>query len=902
MKIISVCILLIGLCGYGKENSLPRRSWQLEGEATKLYEVPVGNLFKLGSSPLYYLIDQTNKVHRRNCSCNWCQPLKITGSLQCPFVKKNELNKRMVVIDLTVRAFPALAPARTSGFSFNIGFSESVEAIENYRGFDRLIRFSVDAGYGAFFSSIYPVDYSTSMNNFGYIFLYAPFEPLALRIILDTQQGMTLVEFNGIRRNIGTINLETDKKLPVRNLCVFTTGDISKHRIQYLEFSPPTIRQFDSPEEVEKLSKRTLMPYPYHHYLALNKDKNKKEIKDLVRDALSSKNPDYQYAVALRLLYGEQKECDPGSAIKLLLDAAKDNHVLAWYQLGVCYYRGYGVVPDNARALKYLKDSASYMYQPADVLMWFIRWDMANRPTFAAADTVKEYIKIIEKYTKSDLENTNPTSAHKNLPHAQFVINIKVDPKTGEEEEEKIPDDKWSGPEYNIDFMSMISLVENSLYVAPPPKYAQFQNFVVRWIKKDSSKRPAYFIDYAIESGYYPAYAAKARRVHQMIKAGDKFKVVPFGNTVAEQEERIGLFRAGVNAGDTSAVPELLLALARRNKLTASEFTPMLDIQLAHSPLYQLMAFAVKNPDFPGLQEYINRNGYGYTKAAAKLMLQTKSPESEYLTGLICLAPMASPQRLLKMFVRKSEDMAQAFTRIINAAKRNVVPAQYLAGHYCHYENLPPGIGPGQIDARKMLESAAGAGHVKAAYLMAEIELKSQRFDIALKYLSKPCEAEYAPAFYLQGVIYQKMGRKEKESKQAFQKAAELGDHRGYRELALYSERSAIGGYKSVVPKSSQLSAQDNKYWFEFIQADLKYRTYDTQDPYYPNIYAEFDKWECVINPGGEGETSREQAELRLQGLPTSNAEKRSDRYLRINQDKPKSKVKGFNKDEILLK
>jgi hypothetical protein len=117
---------------------------------------------------------------------------------------------------------------------------------------------------------------------------------------------------------------------------------------------------------------------------------------------------------------------------------------------------------------------------------------------------------------------------------------------------------------------------------------------------------------------------------------------------------------------------------------------------------------------------------------------------------------------------------------------------------------------------------------------MAELEHRNNgNAQNALNRLEKVCTANYAPAFYLKGEILQKSDRKQ-EADQAFHKAAELGDHRGLQMLALSSRNN---------PKLEQ------KLWHEYIQADLRSRTLDRYDPYFPQLYRDLYKWKRIDPP-----------------------------------------------------
>ena len=60
-------------------------------------------------------------------------------------------------------------------------------------------------------------------------------------------------------------------------------------------------------------------------------------------------------------------------AINMLVKAANKKHILAMYQLGICYYRGFGVEIDFDNACKWLGKAANYNLPDAIVLYAMIQ-------------------------------------------------------------------------------------------------------------------------------------------------------------------------------------------------------------------------------------------------------------------------------------------------------------------------------------------------------------------------------------------------------------------------------------------------------------------------------------------------------------------------------------------------
>lgn len=764
--------------GADSKESVSTGDWELKGGVKRLFETPIGHVYQFEPSPDYHFPSPPVRPHPPNCKCKFCKSPNMEGMLQYSFLKSNKVNKRFVVLDFHIRAYPALEEGKCGDFRFALIRSSSSDMSDNYKDLNGLFDETLFTTPRNGILSFVWIDRK-------YPRIRPDFEPVATRFIFDAKQEKITVENNGFQRIYKHETRERIIPPVIRSIGLITMAGSDKYRRRYLEISPPIIRQYDTREEVDVLKPLLFSTYPYESY-QYTEDKKKQDdsFETLVRNAFKSKNPDFQYAIALKLLYGGPEQCDPAKALELLDRAAKKDHVPAFYQLGICYFRGYGTAPDLKKSLRYMEKALDHEYGSAAALRWFIRWDGAGRPVFATEEFIKDYEKHIAFHP-------------------------------------------WNYDLFHI--CQLLNTAGDSAFLMPVPKTLMTGNRSASlfWINRDSRTEQYRFVDHAIASGYYPAYAAKAMQTAELVRLDDgRFLMADLIGRPDAAARKIQLLQTGIAAGDNSAIPELLRELAKNQKLELKEFTPERDMLFAENALYQFLAFGMKNPGVPGMAEYCREGGF----IAEKALRQSDSPEAKYMLGLLKLIDKEVPKMLMCAIREHVEDVEEGFQLLQDAAGGGIPGAQYLLGYYLWKKDIP--VARYKFSARELMESAMSKGHPKAAFVLASITLENNYPSKALAYLKTPCAAGYAPAFYLQGNILHKMGRRE-EAKQAYAEAAKAGEHRGLRESALYSS-------------GSRKTTANDHLWHDYIQTDLRHRTFDSADPYYPNPYAEFYKWERI--------------------------------------------------------
>ena len=359
---------------------------------------PLGKIYLFPDSEKYTLLHpnflfRNFTAHRKNCDCTMCEYLRQTvdgGVLETklPEKKIKAGKKRFLTVSFKIRLFPALSTKKTCNFSILFYDSEHQITGSSYTRLHGLT--SIHHGQmSPFYSS---TTTSLTLDKFYMEAAFHPsFQPLAIRIIYDMQKGQRKLCIN--QQSLPFAKIEDRTFLPMkmskfaistsyRNTHTRSARRIG-HRMDYLEVSNPIIHLCDTEEELKSLPKMEFHPYPYQNYTLESRKKKLLSEQERFKTLLRHDNPDLQYAYALRYLYGSIKECDPAKGLELLEKAAKKRHVSALYELGVCYFRGYGVEPDFRKAKRYLKDSAEYDYSNADALSWLIDFTAAGKPWFS---------------------------------------------------------------------------------------------------------------------------------------------------------------------------------------------------------------------------------------------------------------------------------------------------------------------------------------------------------------------------------------------------------------------------------------------------------------------------------------------------------------------------------------
>ncbi len=788
--------LLFSLWGKDEEIEVFGGEWIENGGIRKLHDTPLGGVYEFPLSEVWTCLPDSwpggpsrRITHPANCRCSRCEIRRngIKSSLSISFGKKKLKNKRFVVLDFRVRAFPALTNSKTPEYQFQVVRSEATKIDSDYGNISGMVRIRSGRLYTFDTTAVRPANYWVMETDGTY---YKPnFEPHSYRIIFDTRTGKRLtVIVNGYSQ----VYLQPEEPIPgdgpieINSLGIISQsrGGDERYRRRILEFSPPKVYRFDSPKLLESLPELKVAPYPYDSYAIAGSRRGRAlSAEEEARNLKHHKNPDLQYAYALRLLYG--KDPHPARALELLEKAAREDHVLAIYQLGLCYWRGYGMEPDLRKADRYLRTADRYDYLQANVLRSAILWNENNRPKFNEG-----------KSWNGDIAKTLRLSDWHNHAHDLYAF-ISI-----------------------INGLGGYHLVEMS-----PKRYSlSHWNFLLRSVNKDQPDPKAETLrelDSQIRTGYRPACLLKAL----LLRSLD-----------APAEEIMAPLAKGAAEGDAECRVMLLEMKAATGKLDAKEFTPELEMELGDYPMYALLEFAVRNPDVPGVAEFLKfEKDFSRSK---RIWSKPETPESHYLLGLLewtvafpyarMHASVESEPRKPK-FTERNDLGASGFKHLAAAARGGVPGAVYLiARQYClgdypaedAYSDRERAFQAGLT----MMKKAAAAGHLKARFYLLEAETETANRKRLTEMLTENGEFEqlqYAPAALLKAKILEKL-KTSGDAPAAYEQAGNRGMREAWRLLALEAA-------------ARKQEAKANAFWEKYIQADREFREQDRYDFFYPS-------------------------------------------------------------------
>ena len=738
--------------------------WESSSGVKKFADTPLGAVYKFDGCALHTILPTLYPLHKKNCDCSYCRKLEQPspmkgGLLQFNFLKNRQRNSRYVAIDFKIRAFPALDSNKTHDFRFRLVRSAKTKIDSDYDDLNGLMELD-EPPIPKIFQTRYVKSPATLSQGSVYELVpYQPeFGPLSVRVLFDTDSGYVSVYYNGELISHEWSEQPIPEPIEIRTFGIITTnrGSHKRHREEYLEFSNPVVRMASTKEELfREAPPGGFSPYPYASYLGMIK---KEKPERMARRVRQHKNPDLQYAFALRWLYGQDP--DPKEALELLERAAGEKHVLALYQLGICYWRGYGVERDWKKALRYFEESADYTYSPAALLHWIVHWQSEHRSLLMTKDLRREYDECGNR----------------------FLLHLGSN---------------------SVAFPATLSVLS--------PKYLIDPNTVCSTRGRSPETQEQFYIDHMIARGYFPG----------------KYELLKLHFYGFKTPYEISESRAQTWLNDCAVDKMFLLRLfdlARRGKLKREEFTPLRELQYADEPLWHILKTLCGNGEM----------------LKSKLICdlskdhQAVLRKNPWLEGMFLLLRQAViGNGMITDF--DSGLFLRAFEKIKEGEKSAPV-AQYWLGMCYSKGDLPETERRrGELycnqQAVKYFQAAAQGGMRKAEYMLLELEAQEKQVNVDkfLERLEPFCELDYAPAWMLRGRVLRN-GSRHEEAKAAFRKAADLGEHYGLHELALYAE-------------NEQRPGDAKQLWGEYIQADLHCRKYDRFDPYWPDDYEESGKW-----------------------------------------------------------
>lgn len=746
--------------------------WEYNSQVQKIADTPLGILFSIEPTICSNIL-----IHLDGCNCDCCQDNpKLAGLLNFSFLKDKEINRRYVVVEFTIRANPGFENEAIPAMCFGVLRSGKSEVKGYAKDFNGMV--TVWSNRTFLFETSYPdlrgniIQYITDSTGIH----FAPdFEPMHVRIIFDTVNAREIIVYQNRSWSKYT-NLEMpapDGKIDFRSVgLAIPDGKFSRDfRKRYLEISRPVVRQFGTEKEMdETLEPIEFFPYRYEDLLigirAQNSDK-----RSLIRQARMHKNPDVLYALAMSLLYGKGENCDPDTALELLKEAAsKHCHVLAKYELALCYFRGYGVAKNEKTAFSYVEEAMKFRYNKASALYILMRYEQLNRPIFIS-DAFRDDLK---KKIFNDLSNDHDLT----MMSDRFKLGT-------------------SG-----------AMVDTSPKILSP-----LDNYFN--LSKTDDDNPYAFFEFCIAQGYYPANLQLAIRR----EFDNQHKIKSCEPATVTQ-----LLDKGAYQGDSDAAIVRLFFRARANQLTEDDFSQEQLLKLMDYPEYYLLKFLYQNPDFPAAKQILGGN----FESAEQILDKDKRPEAKLLLALMSISKIQYTD--CRAFL--TPDSAK-FRNLVNAAQTNTVAQYFLARAY-YNNDMPTdyqkttGDAARQYQTENLLKRAADADFLPAQYLQLEVELdgKVGNADQFLARVQKFCDLDYAPAFILKARALQKFKRID-EAKQIYREAAKKGNADACYELAVLSpdDASLWEQYIKADMARRSLDKADffypQKYYYEWVATNL---------------------------------------------------------------------------------
>ena len=883
---------------YGKNmNSSPDEKvvvngdWEIRGNVYKLYDTPMGSVYNFTMSDHYeFSYKYTKDVAKGKY---------VLHSVQFDlrkFMARQEKIRRFIVLDFKIRTFPAITPIKTPMLRFTLTRSAVDPGnINGYQSLNGLLECQ-DALLGpGIFSAYTPSVLKRPWTlGFGGSSYMPHYEVISYRVILDTyKDGMESVNINGSKtigqnpedptgHNSGSgISAKTGKWMPpqtenvadfvvpVRSfgLCIQIDPDMMHKNIIYrtiLEVSHPTVTLTDREEALRALPPVAGMAdYPYGGYITDLKNINMAD------------NPDLIYACAMHLLNGE----DLPLGVEMLKKAAAKQHIFAMYQLGVCYYRGFGVEPDLKKSLEWLTHATEYNLPDAWALYGVVQMRSAKSPYLNdyVRGSVKQSLHALEKHTEThdnwvlaELFNNDSSGVRgfvESSPKLAFLaaksgcMNIyykdNVDPKlipTPPLQVKRAPELKLKPIEFSPELKNSVkSRNSASIDIAPPSgsfieRRLPDKYYDLRVIASLNAGIKRDWFENGLSQNYIPAILWWGRYTTRYWKKdNNKYAVpdnkipslgLPVESPTDAVQKAFALFSQGANAGSMECKVEALCCQARLGKLKKEDFTNELDIQLADYPLYHMLKYIVENPDAPGVKEFLAME----YESARQIWRDNPTAWNNFLLGSELLYQYYNygfDTAWYRLYYRDIKDVETAFKYLDDAAKQQIPPAQYLCGK----QYLEGMRSKGQMDealhkkiGTDLLKAAEQAGYARASYLLTKQQFITNIYSTDTKWLEqlKPAlDAKDADSWLLAGDIYarQKSSGSAQKALEAYGKAAEFGSIRAWHALGMwYYNKPAAGKEK----EQNKLKAAE--CWQKFVKLDRETRSQDINDVYWPNI------------------------------------------------------------------
>lgn len=799
--------------------SIFQAEWKTNGLVSKLYDTPLGEVFNFSPTLPGYM-PRSSWLRNKNLDTSM-------HSIQFELYKNSREQERMrryIAIDFKFRVFPAVSEVKNPKLYFRFtrsmnaaGAIKTILDIDEESSYKNFPFFSVPhrfPNYQIKKKNTIKIE-GTPSAGLGRTAL-KPYEAVSMRLIIDRYQNSV------VSSNINGCLFIEENKYPypdglyeVRSFGICLNAYMPQRRY-ILEVSKPQIMFTDKPEDLQTLPALNELRYPYDKYL-LNKIKKGKNLKRL-------KNPDEIYAHALHLLQGE----DLVEGVKLLTYIAKDKeHILAMNQLGICYWRGIGVDPDMKKAFEWFDMASEYLLPEALNLAGVLKLKESQKPYMNERDkgfifrhlkswgikrkvvqlaAAKEWIRT--EYSRSKVFAGPEKTPKSDLWKIIFRNNYLIYPRNAYYTKPKMA-------RYVAD-----GLVKSRSIDEKTEREKLLKNLDLAFQKQMKE------LDEGIKKGFIPAIYYKGRLLISRSTKEERKSAM---------KGALDLFKRGEKFGDFECAIEALHCQAGLGTLKPEDFDNELYMKFSDHPLYYLLRYMVKNPDAPGVKEFLCRDYRGARSAWEK----KTDPMSHFLLaleGIYHFFHCGRDTMYYRMYYGDVDDIKAAYKHLDAAVKSGIQDAAYLKGVYLIdrlYSDNTFFKDAGRSVGVNLLDKIAKTGNVKAQFHLIKyyFDNSSTVSTNWLKQLKPLRDMQFPEAWMLSCDILARSHKggsvvNEKVAG-AYKKAASLGCFRAWDRLAKLYYKNGRG--------SDEDKAAAERYWKKFLTGDRKQRCNDMFDPYWPN-------------------------------------------------------------------
>ena len=371
-KIYYVFLMFLLLLPEDSQGAVIRKkrpyAWEPAGNVKVLHETPIGKVYQFAESGFFNKEERhgaSMKIQWKNPSLNRRKSDDGFHTLNLVLYDNNreqeERKERYLVVEFSIRAFPVQKQKKKlERIQHNGLASLLLLASGNYESITSLgaVRFVFPNIKGITYDprstnlrldpeQLYKKEkkyVTNSLHNFSTNSRCFPMYSLTpCRIIMERKTPhLVAVNYSGLKKIVIPDSEWDFSRRPIAALALAT---VSSEAV--LEITTPTVR-FMEEAELKALPPLTMQPYPYELYR-----NDRKSIRRW------GSNPDFEYAQAMNLLYGNDQDWKKG--IKEMRLLANKDHALALFQAGCAYYRGIGCEIDLNKAESYFKDAMNLL-------------------------------------------------------------------------------------------------------------------------------------------------------------------------------------------------------------------------------------------------------------------------------------------------------------------------------------------------------------------------------------------------------------------------------------------------------------------------------------------------------------------------------------------------------------